>query len=113
VGGANRLRAVIEAHVAAVGAGDAGAVATLYTADGRLYDPAGGPPVVGRAAIAEHFARWLSEPRDVEIMTIVVTGYDAAVYFRATPAGGPPRDVIDTMTFDDQAMITEMRAYAE
>jgi steroid delta-isomerase len=103
---------VIEAHVAAVGAADPTALAALYAPDGRLHDPAGGQPVVGRAAIAEHFARWLNEPRQVHIVTIVVSGYDAAVYFRAMPVGGPARDIIDTMTFDDKAMITEMRAYA-
>ena len=103
---------MIEAHVAAVGAADPTALAALYAPDGRLHDPAGGRPVVGRAAIAEHFARWLNEPRQVHIVTIVVSGYDAAVYFRATPVGGPARDIIDTMTFDDKAMITEMRAYA-
>jgi hypothetical protein len=49
----------------------------------------------------------------MQIMTIVVTGHDAAVHFRATPAGGEAHDVIDTMTFDDQAMFTAMRAYAD
>lgn len=67
---------------------------------------------MGRAAIAEHFGSVLSEPRKVDIVTIVVTGHDAAVHFRATRAGGETRDVIDTMIFDDQAMITVMRAYA-
>jgi steroid delta-isomerase len=110
---ADQLRAVVEAHVAAVGAADAAALAALYAPNGRLYDPAGGPPVVGRAAVADHFARVLSEPRDMQIMTIAVTGHDAAVHFRATPAGGAARDVIDTMTFDAQAMITAMRAYAD
>jgi steroid delta-isomerase len=113
VASADQLRAAIEAHVAAVGAADAGALAALYAHDGRLYDPADGQPVVGRAAIAHHFARVLSEPRDMQIMTIVVTGHDAAVHFRATPAGGEARNVIDTITFDDQAMITAMRAYAD
>jgi steroid Delta-isomerase len=107
-----QLRTVIEAHVAAVGAADPTALAALYAPNGRLHDPAGGQPVVGRAAIARHFARWLDRPRQVHIVTIVLTGQDAAVYFRAVPADGQVRDIIDTMTFDDQAMITEMRAYA-
>lgn len=38
------------------------------------YDPAGGQPAVGRAAIADHFARVLSAPRDVQIMTIASRG---------------------------------------
>ncbi len=103
----------MRAHVAAVGAADAGALAALYTPDGRLYDPAGSEPVIGRQAIGEYFASVLSEPRDVQILTISVTGLEAAVHFRATPAGGVTRDVIDTMRFDDQAMIVAMRVYAD
>jgi hypothetical protein len=55
----------------------------------------------------------LNEPREVQVAMIAVTGHDAAVHFRATPAGGEARDVIDTMTFDDQGLITVMRAYAD
>lgn len=109
----NPIRAAIEAHVAAVGAADVAALAALYAPDAELYDPAGGQPVVGRAAIAEHFASFLSEPREMQIVAIIVTGLDAAVHFRATPASGNTRNIIDTMTFDEQASITAMRAYAD
>ena len=109
----DEVRAVIESHVAAVGVGDAGAVAALYAPEGRLHDPAGAQPIVGRDAIADYFAAVLSEPREVQIVTIaVVSGKDAAVHFRATPAGREPRDIIDTMTFDHHAQITVMHAYA-
>jgi steroid Delta-isomerase len=50
---AGQLRAAVEAHVAAVGAADAGALAPLYAPDDRLDDPAGGQPLMGRAAIAD------------------------------------------------------------
>jgi SnoaL-like protein len=76
------------------------ALAALYAPDGRLYDPAGGQPVMGRAAIADHFARVPSDPRDPQIMTIAVTGHAAAVHLRAAPAGSEAPDVIHTMTFD-------------
>ena len=42
----DQLRAAVEAHVAAVGVADAGALAALYAPDGRLYDPARGQPVI-------------------------------------------------------------------
>ena len=32
----------------------------------------------------------------MQIMTLAVTGHDAAAHFRATPAGGEAPDVIDT-----------------
>jgi ketosteroid isomerase-like protein len=46
---AQQLRAAIKAHVAAVGAADAPMLAALYARDGRVIDPAGAAPVVGRA----------------------------------------------------------------
>jgi protocatechuate 3,4-dioxygenase beta subunit len=107
-----RRSEIVEAHVEAVGAADAAAVAALYARDAHLHDPAGAAPIVGRAAIAAHFGEVLTEPRIVEIVAIAVAEKDAAVHFRATPDGGPTRDVIDTMTFDDGNAIMVMRAYA-
>jgi steroid Delta-isomerase len=63
-------------------------------------------------AIREHFSRVLTEPREMEVVCVVVTDHHGAVHFRATTAGGATRDVIDTMTFDEQAAITSMQAYA-
>jgi steroid Delta-isomerase len=54
----------------------------------------------------------LTKPREMELVFVAVTGHHAAFHFRATPAGGPARDVIDTMTFDDDGAITSMKAYA-
>ncbi|GIJ30623.1 hypothetical protein Vqi01_57850 [Micromonospora qiuiae] len=48
----------------------------------------------------------------MELVMVAIAGHHAAFHFRATPAHGPTREVIDTMTFDDQAMITSMQAYA-
>jgi|tagenome__1003787_1003787.scaffolds.fasta_scaffold20393470_2 steroid delta-isomerase len=106
------IRATIDAHFEAIGAADADRVAHCYARDATVEDPAGGTPVKGRDRIRDHFAEHLTEERDIELILVVVTGRDAAIHFRATPRGGPSRDVIDTMTFDDDAHITSMRAYA-
>ena len=106
------ITATVEAHVVAVGAADAHALASLYAAEAELQDPAGTTVAVGRGAIQKHFAAVLTEPREMELVLVVVTDHRAAVHFRATPAGGATRDVIDTMTFDEQAAITSMQAYA-
>jgi steroid delta-isomerase len=109
-----QIRATLAAHCAAAGAADATALADLYAPDARLHDPAGAPPVIGRIAIREHFATVLTEQGEIELLLLVVTGHHAgAVHFRATPAGRPVRDIIDTMTFDDHAVITSMQAYAD
>jgi ketosteroid isomerase-like protein len=46
---AQQLRAVIEAHVAAVGAADAPMLAALYAPDGRVYHPASAVALFARA----------------------------------------------------------------
>jgi steroid delta-isomerase len=106
------VKAAVEAHVAAVGAADADALARLYARAARLQDPAGTTVAVGRSAIRRYFAEVLTEPRTMEIAFLAVTDHRAAVHFCATPTGGAARDVIDTMTFDEQAAITSMQAYA-
>jgi steroid Delta-isomerase len=112
VASAEEIRGTIEAHVAAVGTADADVVASLYAADAELQDPAGTTVAVGRSAIRRHFAAVLTEPRETELVFVAVTDHHAAFHFRATPAGGATRDVIDTMTFDEAAAITSMQAYA-
>lgn len=107
-----RIRATIDSHVAAVGAADATAVADLYAAGAEVQDPAGTTVASGRTAIRRHFAEVLTEPREMDLVFVAVLGHRAAFHFRATPAGGPSRDVIDTMTFDDDGAITSMHAYA-
>jgi len=107
-----RIRATIEGHVAAVGAADAAAVADLYAAEAEVQDPAGTTVAMGRTAIRRHFAEVLTEPREMELVFVAVIGHRAAFHFRATPAEGSTRDVIDTMTFDEHGAITSMRAYA-
>jgi steroid delta-isomerase len=106
------ITAVVKAHVGAVGTADADALARLYAEQGELQDPAGTTVAVGRRAIQQHFAAVLTEPREMELVFVAVTDHHAAVHFRATPADGATRDVIDTMTFDERGAITSMQAYA-
>jgi hypothetical protein len=70
----DQLRAPIERALAAVGAGDAATLGTL-TPSAAGYRPGRRSAIVGRAAIAEHFGSVLSEPRKLDIVTIV--GYRA------------------------------------
>jgi steroid delta-isomerase len=113
VASTEQITATIEAHVAAIGDADPDAVARLYAADAVLQDPAGTTVAVGRNAIRRYFGTVLTQPRETEIVFVSVTDHRAAFHFRATPVGGPTRDVIDTMTFDDEGAIRSMHAYAD
>jgi len=92
----DQLRAAIKAHVAAVGAADAAALAALYAPTaGCTTGPAVSPSWAAPRSPITSSAACSANPGG-EIVTIAVIGHDAAVLFRATPAGGETRDVIDT-----------------
>jgi steroid delta-isomerase len=112
VASTGQITAAVHAHIAAVGAADADALASLYAEAAELHDPAGTRVAVGRDAIRSYFAGVLTDRRETELVFLAVVDHAAAFHFRAKPPGGPARNVIDTMTFDDDGAITSMSAYA-
>ena len=108
-----RVRATIAAHFDAVAAADGVAVGHCYALDATVADPVGSEPIRGRAAITAWFDTELTEPRDLQLVFVAVNDDHAAIHFRATPAGGPTRDVIDTMTFDEDGLISSMEVHAD
>lgn len=89
----------------------------LFADDAVAYDPVDQPPHVGRDAIAAFFAgsRELADTLVIELTgPIRVAGNQAAFPLVARTTIGDTTleiDIIDVMTFDDDAHITEMRAY--
>lgn len=107
-----RILAVVDRHVAAVGAADADALAALYAPDAAFEDPAGSAPYVGREAIRAQFASVLTSPRRTELLRVAVVGREAALLFRATSDDGISTEVFDVMSFDEWGRIVRMRAYS-
>jgi steroid delta-isomerase len=85
-----RIRAVVDRHVATVGTADADALAALYAPDAAFEDPGGSAPYVGREAIRAQFASVLTSPRRTELLRVAIVGNEVALLFRATSGDVDP-----------------------
>lgn len=107
------IASIITAYLAAVASGDAATVAALYADDATLEDPVGSGPRTGREAITKFYGGLQGEI-STELLTARIAGLEAAFHFRVvTKAGGASYTVepIDVMTFNDDGLITSMRAF--
>lgn len=111
------MKATVEAYAHRHTNGTVDEIVELFSDDAVAYDPADQPPHVGREAIAAFFtgSREMADSLVIELTgPIRVAGNQAAFPLVArTTIGdmGIEIDIIDVMTFDDAAAITEMRAY--
>jgi steroid delta-isomerase len=111
--GAEHVRRVFERYCELVSAGDADAVAQLYAADAVVEDPVGSEPHRGRDAIRA-FYRASAGSVTLELEGRVrVAGSHGAAAMVARPKADPQVRVetLDVMTFDDEGLVTTMRAY--
>lgn len=110
----DRIRAAVRRYLDTVATGTAAEIAALYHPDATLEDPVGSPPHTGRAAIEKFYSPLESARRRTELLSVRVSGDNAAFSFRVvTETGGKTITVepIDVMTFDEDARITGMRAF--
>ncbi|MFZ4669053.1 MAG: nuclear transport factor 2 family protein [Microthrixaceae bacterium] len=107
----------VRRYAAAHSAGDVDAVAALFADDAVLLDPVDAPAHHGRDAVRAFFA---GTHEMLDSMELLVTGPVRAVgEWAAVPLqarsqlGGSVMevDIIDVFTFNDDGLITEMRAY--
>ena len=98
--GAAAIRQVTDAYVKATLAGDAKAIAALYTED-AVEMPPNEPPVKGRAAIEQYYTKSFSGDRKVGQLTITHlesratgdAGYDVGTYQQSM---NPPGQTVAT-----------------
>jgi steroid delta-isomerase len=110
---AKHIRAVFEQYCANFTAGDFEATATLFAEDATVEDPIGSPVHRGRDAIRDFYKAGVGMA-DLELEGAVrVAGHEAAAAMLARPRGakGVVIQTLDVMTFDDEGLITSMRAY--
>lgn len=108
------IRQTVVDYLSRVADGDADAVAALYAEDATLADPVGGDVKVGRPAIAEFYGGITGAKISTELLTLRVSGPNAAFHFRVVTDTGDQQIVIepiDVMKFNDQGQITSMAAY--
>ena len=111
----------VRQYVEAVGRQDLEATVAMFAEDARQEDPVGSPANVGRDAIRTFFERAYRGSYSTTLTgPLLVTGDHAAVHFTITvPVSGPTDGepmvvrVVDLIRFDDDGLITELRAVVD
>ena len=104
----------VKSYLALVAAGKTDDIVALYAADATLEDPIGADLRRGHDAIREFYAGFQDAKKETELAEIRVGGSEAAFLWHLTLDGGDSRSrlsPISTMTFDEDAKITSMRAF--
>jgi steroid delta-isomerase len=109
-----RIREVIEAYVDRVAYGTTDEVLALYADDATVEDPVGTDVRSTRDAIREFYSGLEGLEQEGRLLSARIAGGQAAFQFElATKAGEQTYTLspIDVMTFDDDGLITSMRAF--
>ncbi|MGV0626750.1 nuclear transport factor 2 family protein [Mycolicibacter minnesotensis] len=96
------------------GGGGADELAGLYAADATLEDPVGGEVHIGHQAIKNFYSAISGLDRQCELVSLRVSGSEAAFQFALTITNGDHRmriEPIDVMAFDGEGKISAMKAY--
>nr|WP_051009370.1 nuclear transport factor 2 family protein [Rhodococcus sp. P14] len=108
------MRATVTAYLSAVANGTADEITALYAPDATVEDPAGSEPKVGHEAIRAFYRAVENTRNETELLTLRITDAGAAFHFRVvTETDGQRYEIepIDVMTFDENGLITSMRAF--
>jgi steroid delta-isomerase len=109
-----KIREVIEQYVARVASGTADDVLALYADDATVEDPVGTEVRQGKDALREFYAPLETMQQEGHVVTARVAGGQAAFLFELASQVGETTytlSPIDVMTFDDDGLITSMRAF--
>jgi steroid delta-isomerase len=112
---ADTIRETLRNYVDRLSAGDADAVAAMYSEDGSIEDPVGMPGHQGRDAVRGFYAM-MAGALTAEICGPICVAGQAGVMpllARLDFPGQPVRwiDAIDVVEFDESGAITSLRAY--
>jgi steroid Delta-isomerase len=104
----------VSRYLELVAKGTADDVLTLYAADAIVEDPIGSDLRRDPDAIREFYAGFQDAKKETELAELRVAGSEAAFLWHLTLDAGDSRtriSPISTMTFDEDAKITSMRAF--
>jgi steroid delta-isomerase len=111
------IRSTIDGYMAAFTASDKDAWLASFADGAWIEDPVGTPRRVGRDELSTFWDETHGLPDAVSLVPLGIThviGNEAAFTMQARPVVGGVTyalDIIDLMTFDDEARITTMRAF--
>ena len=106
--------ATVHRYLELVAKGAPDEVAALYASDATVEDPVGGEVHIGRQAIRGFYANIENVKGSTEIYTLRALGHEVAFFWKLSldfGGSGMSIDIISTMSFDEDAQITSMKAY--
>jgi steroid delta-isomerase len=109
-----RIREVVERYVALVATGSADEIADLYAEGATVEDPVGSGVLTTREEIHGFYATLEVLDQETRLIEARITGGQAAFLFEVrTLSDGVTYSLspIDVMTFDDDGLVTSMRAF--
>lgn len=109
-----RIREVVERYVELVGSGSADEIVALYAEGATVEDPVGSDVRSSRADLHAFYATLEGLEQETRLLAARIAGGEAAFHFEVvTKADGVSYTLapVDVMTFDDDGLITSMRAY--
>ncbi|OBF03842.1 steroid delta-isomerase [Mycobacterium sp. ACS4054] len=111
---AEHITDTVNRYIELVAKGAADEIVELYADDATVEDPVGGEVHIGRKAIHGFYSGVNDLQRECELVTLRVSGNEAAFHFRLTIVAGEHRMVIepiDVMAFGEDGKIAHMKAY--
>lgn len=111
---AQAITDTVHRYIATVVTGSADDLAAFYADDATLEDPVGGEVHIGTNAIRGFYSAISGMERECELVTLRVSGNEAAFHFRLTVGAGGSKmliEPIETMVFDGNGKVTAMKAY--
>lgn len=111
---AQAIADTVHRYLATVASGSADDLAAFYADDATLEDPVGGEVHIGTSAIAGFYSSVVGLERECELVTLRVSGHEAAFHFRLTITAGDSKmriEPIETMVFDGAGKVAAMKAY--
>jgi steroid delta-isomerase len=116
----DEIIAIPDRYIAAVSAGDVDTIMSLYNDNPRVEDPIGEPAHEGADAVRAFYTQLSQSGFKINLTRItpvcVAGGNEAAFAFRVdVDLGEMTMSMVthDTMVFDEDGRISQMRAYAD
>jgi nucleoside-diphosphate-sugar epimerase len=106
-----KIAQVVRSYIELAGHGSADEVAALFADNAIFESPTGGDVHRGIEAIrSAYHSMWDGREQGVDLVSLNVADGEAAVHVQVV-LSGQRVDVIDVMTFDEDAKISSLRAY--
>ncbi len=108
------VAARVRRYLDLVATGTADEIAALYTEDATVEDPVGSDPMCGRPTIRAFYATIESMKKTTELVTLRACAGQAAFHFHIVTDTGDltaTMEPMEVMVFDDDGLITSMRAW--